>query len=110
MSILLTHTTALEAMRSRRLRWRLEKGERCDGYVLERVPANAEIERLIGTVPELARASKPLHLLVSREAPRARRSLVRTHASPDLPPGSAFELAPGVRCVSPEHLPVAMAP
>ena len=94
MSILLTHTTALEAMRSRRLRWRLEKGERCDGDVPERVPDNAEIERLIDAVPELARASKPLHLLVSREAPRMRRSLVHTHASPDLPPGSAFELAP----------------
>lgn len=110
MSILLTHTTALEAMRSRRLRRRLEKGERCDGNVPERVPDNAEIERLIDAVPELARASKPLHLLVSREAPRMRRSLVHTHASPDLPPGSAFELAPGVRCISPEHLPVAMTP
>ena len=105
MSILLTHTTALEAMRSRRLRWRLEKGERCDGDVPERVPDNVEIERLIGTVPELARASKPLHLLVSREAPRTRRSLAHTHASPDLPPGSAFELARGCGASRPSTSP-----
>ena len=110
MSILLSHTTALEAMRSKRLRRRLEKGERCDGNVPGQVPDNAETARLIQTVPELAQASKPLHLLVSQGTPRARRSLVHTHASPDLPPGSAFEVAPGVRCISPEHLPVVMAP
>lgn len=110
MGILLSHTTALEAMRSRRLRWRLEKGERCASDLPGRVPDNANIERLIDAVPELARASKPLHLLVSRKAPRARRSLIHTHASPVLPSGSAFEVAPGVRCISPEHLPVVMAP
>ena len=30
MDLLLTHTTALEALRSTRLRWLLERRERCD--------------------------------------------------------------------------------
>ena len=109
MDILLTHTTALEAMRSGRLRWRLEKGERCDASIPERVPDDDEIAQLTEVVPELAKATKPLELLVARDAPRTRRGLVRTHASAPLPSGSAFEVASGVRCVSPEHLPVVMS-
>lgn len=110
MDVLLTHTTALEAMRSPRLRWRLERGERCAADVPERVPAAAELAALIANVPELARAALPLEVLVTRDAPRSRTKLVRTHPSrAELPAGTAFPVAPGVRCVSPEHLPVVMA-
>lgn len=109
MSILLSHTTALETMRSGRLRWRLERGERCDARVPEQAPSSGEVARLLEGVPELARATRPLELLVSREASRTRRALMRTHPSASLPSESAFEVAPGVRCISPEHLPVVMA-
>lgn len=111
MDLLLTHTTALEALRSTRLRWRLERRERCDARVPDDVPASEELRTLIARTPELDHATLPLELLVTRGAPRTRTKLARTHPSPaELPAGSAFEIAPGVRCVSPEHLPVVMAP
>lgn len=111
MDILLTHTTALEALRSARLRWRLERRERCDACVPDDVPTSEELRTLIARTPELARTELPLELLVTRDAPRRRTKLARTHPSPaELPAGSAFEVASGVRCVSPEHLPVVMAP
>lgn len=111
MDMLLTHTTALETLRSARLRWRLERRERCDARVPDRVPSGEELRALIAATPELARATLPLELLVTRDAPRSRTKLAHTHPSPaELPAGSAFEVAPGVLCVSPEHLPVVMAP
>lgn len=111
MDILLTHTTALEVLRSTRLRWRLERRERCDACVPNCVPSSEELRALIAQTPELAHTALPLEVLVTRDAPRSRSKLVRTHPSPaELPAGSAFEVAPGVRCVSPEHLPVVMTP
>lgn len=111
MDLLLTHTTALEALRSTRLRWLFERRERCDANVPVDVPAGEELRALIARTPELAHATLPLELLVARGAPRTRTKLARTHPSPaELPGGSALEIAPGVRCISPEHLPVVMAP
>lgn len=111
MDILLTHATALETLRSSRLRWRLERRERCDARVPDRAPTNEELRAHLAAVPELTRAARPLELLVTRGARRSRTALMRTHPSPaELPSGSAFEVAPGIRCVSPEHLPVTMAP
>lgn len=111
MDILLTHTTALETLRSTRLRWRLERRERCDARVPDGAPTSEELRELIARTPDLARTELPLELLVTRDAPRSRTALARTHPSPaELPSGSAVEVTPGVRCVSPEHLPVVMAP
>ena len=47
MDILLTHTTALETLRSARLRRRLERRERCDARVPDRAPSGEDMQKCL---------------------------------------------------------------
>lgn len=107
MSILLSHTTALEALRGRSLRERLARGERCRGAVPDSAPTREELASAHAPLKDL---SRPLEVLVSTRGARMRTGEVVTHVmGAPLPEGSALWLAPGVQCVSPEQLLVQMA-
>ena len=111
MELMLSHLTALEVIRRQELRLSLEWRQRCDAPVPGRGPSDAELAGLIAQTPLLGRLAQPIETLVADEAGRRRSKRVKTHTvSRPLPAGSAFLVAPGVRCVSPEHLAVQMAP
>lgn len=115
MDIMLSHFTALEAIRRQETRWILEKDRPARTHIMGNVPAEAptdgEVAALLARSPLLAGLSRPLETLIPRGAGRRRSRLVKTHVCAQLiPEGSFLELAPGVRCVSPEHLVVQLAP
>lgn len=111
MDILISHFSALEVVRLQTLRRALEERHRCDALVPGRGPRDDELARLIAAAPSLSTLTTPVEVLVAGEAGRRRSRLVRTHVAPRLlPAGSAFLVAPGVCCVSPEHLVVQLAP
>lgn len=106
--MLLSHTTALEALRDLRLCCRLAMGDRCSAICPGEHPTRAEIEALLECYPTL---TSPVHVLVAPTVNRRPRANLRVHTSKDpLPADSAIELSPGVLCVSPEQLLVQMAP
>ena len=108
MDTLLSHSTALEVIRSAALSGRLEREERASVPVPELPPTRGEALELLGLVPGL---SAPLHVTVTSGSRVGPSGLVATHVTRlSLPPGSAVPVAPGVFCVSPEHLVVQMAP
>lgn len=110
MDIVLTHFTALEALRSPSLRKRLAKGQRCDANLPDRPPTKEELTQAMSSLPDSVREIDMPEILLDHDAPRSRPRHVKTHrAISSFPSGSAVELAPGVRCVSPEHLVVQLA-
>ena len=107
MSILLSHTTALEALRSPLARRRLNRGERCAAEVPDAPPTLEELDALFERLPSLAR---PIHVSVSERSRRADSSQVHTHTTRlQLPSDSAIRLAEGIYCSSPEHVVVEMS-
>ena len=111
MDILLSHTTALEALRIWGSPPGGRQGELIEGNVPGSLPDSAELSSLMVADPILRRLTAPLHLLSSAGRGRRRTSQVHAHLqrSP-LPPGSILRLSENVHCVSPEHLCVQMAP
>lgn len=108
MSILLSHTTALEVLRSPSLRNQLARQERCVATAPAVRPTTDELSALAEQLPNL---SFPLHSLVSPAVNRRPGEHSKLHSSElILPADSAIELAPGLLCASPEHLVVQMAP
>ena len=108
MAMLVSHTTALEVIRSPLLRNRLAKGERRAATAPDSPPDPCEVAALLERLPSL---TKPLHLLVSEGARSARSKMLRTHPTRlQLPADSAVRVTDEVWCVSPEHLLVQMAP
>lgn len=110
MDIVLTHFTALEALRSPALKQRLLKGDRCAAEPPAKAPSRDELVTISSRLPERVRSIRPLEILIAHDAARTRPRHVRTHrALASLPANSAVEIAPGIRCVSPEHLAVQLA-
>lgn len=110
MDILLSHTTALEALRIGAARRPPYPGRPTSQEVPERVPLESELLPLVSSSELLGTLSRPLHLLSSRTRGSRRTGLVYEHRQGDeLPSGSIIELEPGVRCVSPEQLVVEMS-
>ena len=108
MSILLSHTTALEALRSIALKRRLERGERASAPLPECPPAEAEVRAALGALPPL---TLPVHLVAARSGRHLPARLAITHRSRvPLPAGSVIELADGLLCSAPEQVLVQMAP
>ena len=111
MEVLLTHTTALKVLRRPDLQRRVMTALRDAAAVPDRAPTRAEMEAMLRRSPLLASLGQPLELLVSSASARIGNDLVRTHVmSAPLPAGSTIKVAPGVHVVSPELLPVLMAP
>lgn len=108
MSILLSHTTALETLRRWDLRKCLVKGERCDATV----PAAADdLDRALEAGSFLGSLARPLDLLVSdRRAAHAAPDVVAHLQSGPLPAGSAIALSDDILCSSPEQVVIQMAP
>lgn len=108
MSILLSHTTALEALRRWDLRKRLARGQRCAAVVPSRVD---EGDAPFATGSLLDGLTKPLHALVSDRRAALKTPTIHAHLqSGPLPDESAISLSEGVLCCSPEHVVVQLAP
>ena len=108
MSILLSHTTALEALRRWDLRKRLARGQRCAAVVPSRVD---EGDAPFATGSLLDGLTKPLHALVSDRRAALETPTIHAHLqSGPLPDESAISLSEGVLCCSPEHVVVQLAP
>lgn len=107
MDTLLSHTTALELLRSFSLRRRVTRGARSGQEPPEHPPSADDVEAITGRFPEL---TLPLHVSVSDKNRRGPTGLVAAHVTEvPLPHDSTIVLAEGIRCVSPEHLAVQMA-
>lgn len=110
MDVVLSHETALEAMRlPGAWRW-IESATRPSVAVPASLPRVKLLRELMGRDPVLQRLSTPLDLLVGGGRARTRNSLAHAHLeSGGLPQGSLIRLTSDVLCVSPEHLAVQMA-
>lgn len=111
MAMMLSHTSALEALR----RWGTSGWPGVpEPFALsapDSAPDREELAGLLAHDSVLSGLDTPLDLLVSGAHGLARTSLATTHqqAAP-LPPGSFLRLGPGLWCASPEQLAVQMAP
>ena len=111
MDILISHNSALELIRTQKMRLILEDPQRCDAYVPSLAPNEDELAALLDSIEPLAQLTRPIEVLVSDRGARRRSKLVKTRltAGP-LPSHSAILVAPNVFCVAPEHLAVQLAP
>lgn len=108
MSVLLSHTTALEVIRSMALKSRLDRGERATVPLPEKSPGKPELMAVLDQFPQL---SLPLHVSAARRGHAVSPRLACVHRSRvALPAGSAIRLSNDIYCSSPEHLVVQMAP
>ena len=102
MPTLLSHTTALEVLRSVTLKRALERGERASAPLPERSPSRAEIGAVLERFPRL---TLPIHVCATRQGHVVSPQLARVHRSRvALPAGSTIRLTDEVFCSSPEHL------
>ena len=110
MDILLSHTSALEAMRLPGAWHCVESATWTSGAAPPSLPHARRLRELMEQDPVLQKLSAPLELLVSGGRARTRSRLASAHLeSEELPPGSLVRLTDEVLCVSPEHLAVQMA-
>ena len=108
MTILLSHTAALAALRDPAMKRRLASHDRCEAAVPDRAPTRLEAAAVLETIPGI---SAPMNCLVETNANRRHSELFRAHASSAaLPDGSAVRVSDDVLCASPEQLLVQMAP
>lgn len=108
MTMLLSHTTALEVLRSITLRRRLERGERVTIPMPEASPSEAELTAALGNLPHV---SLPMHVIATRRGHMVPPQLAKVHRSRvPLPPNAAIRLSDDVYCSSPEQVLVQMAP
>lgn len=108
MDILLSHATALEALRLPRLRGHIARAGRTGVQLPETPPSRDWLDRLRQVLPEL---TPPVGVLVSATSTRVSNSRLITHVTrTPLPDGSAIPVTESILCISPEHLPVQLAP
>lgn len=108
MTILLSHTAALAALRNPAMRRRLSSRDRCEAMVPDRAPTRLEAAAVLEAIPGI---SAPVDCLVEASANRRHNELFRAHAScATLPADSAVRVSDDVLCTSPEQLLVQMAP
>lgn len=110
MTILLSHTTALEALRH--LGELPKQGSPADAtcnFAVE--PSDGPVAITLWREALHCEPSLPLNVLVTPEVPRMRSQVIKTHHSAALPSaGSIIKLAPGLGCTSPAQLCLQMAP
>lgn len=111
MDIVISHTTALVAMRRPYFPRHLAQAAGCPTRLPCRMPSPAELAAARDSCPLLADMEGPLDVLVDRSCIRHRSSAARVHTRTNpLPSGSLVPLAPGVRCVAPLMAAVQVAP
>lgn len=105
----LTHTTALEAMRLARFPRALARSEALDA-VPGKAPAKAEAKLWAESDPLLRALSRPLDILVADPAGSRSNEVFRAHAlSRELPEGALLRISENVAVVAPEILVLQMA-
>lgn len=110
MAILLTYTSALEAMRLEEFPDLLDAWDERTAHVPERLPSKGELLGMIEANPLLQKLSLPLHLLVSSDSNSHSYDLVQRHVSGFAYPRRAFaRIGEDVYVASPELLPFQMA-
>lgn len=111
MGLFLSHTTALETLRSWGLRHRLARGERCDAPVPAAPPAEKDLEQMALRVPSLAAPNRPIEVIVATGHSGARANGLFAHVTrAPLPARSAIRVSDDVVCSAPELVAVQMAP
>ena len=110
MNILLSHTSALEAVRSWDMRAHFERPTVCHGEVPCAKPTQHELEMSRLYVRGFGVRGEPIHVLVASREARVRDEGFFSHicGSP-LPTGSIINLSHDIACVSPEHVLVQLA-
>lgn len=107
MDTLLSHTTALELLRSHAPLRRLARFARTGAEPPALPPTSEDVRSIAQRFPGL---TLPLHVTLSNKNKRGPRNLVTAHVTEvPLPHDSTIVVAKGIRCVSPEHLVVQMA-
>ena len=107
MDTLLSHTTALELLRSHAPLRRLARFARTGAEPPALPPTSEDVRSITQRFPGL---TLPLHVTLSNKNSRGPRDLVTAHVTEvPLPHDSTIVVAKGIRCVSPEHLVVQMA-
>lgn len=105
----LTHTTALEAMRLTRFPQDLARSEALDAMP-GKAPAKAEAKLWAESDPLLRVLSRPLDLLVADPAGSRSNEVFHAHAlSRELPEGALLRISENVAVVAPEILVLQMA-
>ena len=108
MDTLLSHTSALELLRSYALRRRLKRCARSGTEPPQLPPTREDVKSVTQRFPEL---TLPLHVTLSDKNRRGPKGMVTAHVTEmSLPHEATIVIAEGIRCVSPEHLVVQMAP
>lgn len=110
MSLVLTYTSALEALRLPECPGLMAEWDERTDYLPERLPSRDEIERALADCPPLQALSRPIHLLVSSDCTSHSSRLVTRHVTRFSHPRDAFvRIAENVCVTSPELLPLQMA-
>ncbi|MBM6775387.1 hypothetical protein [Olsenella profusa] len=109
--MLLSHLSALEALRRQGTSALLDASESDAPPVPDVAPTHAELTERLGSDPALRGLEGPVDLLTTGARGHARTSTVTTHQqTTSLPPGALLRLSDDVWCTSPEQLAVQMAP
>lgn len=109
MSVVLTYTSALEALRLPEYPDLASSWDERSGYLSERLPTVDELERALADCPPLQRLSRPIHLLVSSDNTSHSSRLITRHVTRRTHPRDAFVRISGdVYVASPELIPLQM--
>ncbi len=104
MDIVISHTAALHVIRA------TGSWSPCACELPRRMPSATDMQAARAACPTLQDLEGPLGVLIAEKTQSRSSDTARIHVwSADLPEGALFEIAPGVRCVSPLLLPVLMA-
>ena len=110
MSIVVTYTSALEAMRQPEFAELARAWDERTGHVPAKLPSAEELARIVRGHPVLRALSEPLHLLVSSDANSHSSARVTRHVTRVPHPRDSFvRIGEEVYVTSPELLPFQMA-
>lgn len=110
MSLVISHASALEVIRSWDMRAHFERPKAGEAGVPRTRPSDAELGVLEIDCRRVDARSLPVSILVGSRDARVRTECFESHVcGADLPAGSILTLPYGLACVSPEHVLVQLA-
>ena len=111
MDIIISHSVALEVARRPYYHRLLSTAQYCRLDIPDRMPSPSELEEARRSCPLLREIEGPLGVLVSNHNAHHGSSAAVAHIRKDpIPRGGLIELAPGVRCASPNLVALQLAP